>query len=254
MVPRTRAAGRVGLGLAAGRSRRPGRRRRTGCRGVIRRLQPGAADVRPRRRRAGASCSSTTDMPWAAHRGADAARRRGSVPGGNMMFSLVYSWLHDEQRLRAGAVSLDDVEVVVVVAELPGLRLGVWRAGRSRAPAKIGSPQRITGPSVALGHRHVIDGGGHGGDGANAGRGSATWAATTAMPAMPTNQPHQGWPALDQPVGGEEAQHRRHHQARRRGEPPPALGRHEHTPEHEDAGRRDRRRQPAARGRRPTSS
>ena len=82
------------------------------------------------------------------------------------MFSLVYSWLVTSTPGCRWSVG-DDVEVVVVVAELAGLRLG-GLVGRSRRPGvveKMGSPQRMIGPPAVAGrHGELVDESTHGSD------------------------------------------------------------------------------------------
>lgn len=65
-----------------------------------------------------------------------------------------------EQRGGAGPVGLDDVEVVVVVAELPGLRLrrlGRGVEGRRTRQDRV-APAQDRVPAVAGRHGHVVDG------------------------------------------------------------------------------------------------
>ena len=111
-----------------------------------------------------------------------------------MMPSLVYSWLHTSSALGAGAVGLDDVEVVVVVAELSGLRLGRLAAavegGRARQD-RVAPPQDRV-PAVAGRDGDVVDGGGDGRDRGErqvAGLAVTALAAASGRPGRPPREP-----------------------------------------------------------------
>ena len=164
-VPSAGRAGRVGRRLAAGRDPAAGPLNVNGVDAVIRRFCGAPTTYAHGCALRGAASARRRAMPCAA-----IATRRcsssssGVVAGGNMMFSFVYSWLAaPARRVRPRRIG-DDVEVVVVVAELPLLQRGglVGRVERVGASENSGSPQRmIGGPPVAAGARRTVDGRGH---------------------------------------------------------------------------------------------
>ena len=153
-----RATGRVGRGLE---QVRPGGGTVDGEDGVEGdpAVEARARDVRPR---VAALAAGQLDHGHAV-RGPGRADEGGGVGAGREHDALVgVLVVAHEQGAGAGAVGLDDVEVVVVVAELPGLRLGrlVVRVEGRRAGQDRVAPAQDRVPAVAGRDRHVVDGGG----------------------------------------------------------------------------------------------